>query len=237
MIKVAAPDLKSLIIRTLKVNKITNLKIGDGNPFYVTIENNEFLFFLKNITPAYFKYNSDITRIQVPSSNHFQNISINLNVIIIGYDEFNDVIVIWESKKIKPRLNMKANISLYSRQSIQDSVTYTEIKTGYLSNNDKIILAKRKNILLLLNSIIEENKTESQKNNFQITEITSDENSEIEFEISNLGEEFMNLVIKDEKLNAVQLLMSQLEKNNSKLTLSDCTKYLKKHYFRTIKSD
>lgn len=237
MIKVPAPDLKSLIVNTLKIHNISTLKIGDGNPFYVTIENDEFLFFLKNITPAYFKHNTDITRVQVPNSKHFQNITNNINVIIIGYDESNDAIVIWDPKKIKPRLNMKANISLYSRQSLQDSVTYTEIKTGHLSNNDKIIFSKRKNIMMILNSIIEEYDKKSQKNNFPIFEIASEKNTEIELEISNLGEAFMNLVIKEEKLNAVQLLMRQLEQNKSKLTLRECTEYLKKHYFQTINSN
>ena len=238
MIKVAAPDLKSLIIKTIKCQNISNLKIGDGNPFYIAIEKDEFLFFLKNISPAYFKDNIDITRVQVPNSNHFQNISNNITFVIIGYDASNDAIVIWDPKKIKQRLNIKANISLYSRQSLQDSASYTEINIGYLSNNDKIIFSKRKNIMLILNSIIAEYETKPQVINVPNSEISFEKNTkEIEFEISNLGKEFMNLVFKEDKLNAVQLLMSQLNKNNSKITLSECSNYLKKHYFKQNNSN
>jgi hypothetical protein len=230
MIKIAASDLKDLIIKTLRSQ--SDIVIDDGNPFNIKIDNDEYLFFIKNISPAYFKHNSDITRVHIPSSKHFLNIKDDVPLIVIGYDETNDVIVVWDPRKIRTRLNNKSNVSLYSRLSLQNDVNYNDISAGYLSNNDKILLSKRKNILLLLKTI---------KSSFEIRSVQidfnkhiSNKNIEIEKGIKILGAKFTDLIKTNEKLAAIQLLIRELEKNNSSISLKVCSDYLKIHYFSNL---
>lgn len=227
MLKIAANDLKELIVKTLKSQSRIENEVG--NPFYIKIEGKEYLFFIKNISPAYFKHNLDITRIQIPSSKHFQNLKEMVPIIVIGYDDSNDVIIVWDPLKIKPRLNNKSNVSLYSRQSYQDNVNYTDIHTRYLSNNDKILLSKRKNILTLINSIPFEFKLKTvNKDN---TSLRAEKNLEIENVITKLGNAFVVLIRNGEKLATTELLFGELEKNKINCTLKECYNYLSYFYF------
>jgi hypothetical protein len=227
MIRIAANDLKDLIIKTLRSQ--SSVVFEEGNPFYIKIDSVEYLFFIKNISPAYFKQNPDITRVQIPSSKHFLNLNDNIPLIVIGYDETNDVIVVWDPRKIRARLNIKSNVSVYSRLTLQKDVNYLDVSTGYLSNNDKILLSKRKNILMLLSTLrtVFEIKTDQIDFNKHIKY----NNSEIEKAISSLGSKFIELINSNEKLAATQLLIRELEKKDVSFTLKECSDYLKSNYF------
>lgn len=228
MIRIAASDLKGLIIKSLKLH--THIEYDDGNPFFIKIEEEKYFFFIKNISPAYFKHNTDITRVQVPSSKHFLNLNDNVPIIVLGYDELTDTIVVWDPRKIKTRLNVKANVSLYSRQSLQNSVNYNDVNTGYLSNNDKILLSKRKNILTLIKSMRTVFEITTVQNKFD--QNSKNKNLEIENAISSLGESFSYLIESNQNLNAIQLLITELELRNVNFSLKECADYLKLYYFK-----
>ncbi|MCL9968288.1 MAG: hypothetical protein NBV56_03070 [Aquirufa antheringensis] len=227
MIRIAANDLKDLIIKTLRSQ--SSVVFEEGNPFYLKIDSEEYLFFIKNISPAYFKQNPDITRVQIPSSKHFLNLNDNIPLIVIGYDEANDVIVVWDPRKIRARLNIKSNVSVYSRLTLQKDVNYLDVSTGYLSNNDKILLSKRKNILMLLSTLrtVFEIKTDQ----IDFKKHIKYNNSDIEKAISSLGSKFIELINSNEKLAATQLLIRELEKKDASFTLKECSDYLKSNYF------
>lgn len=142
MSKLLAKELKLKFVEVL--NRIDGFSYDEGNPFLITISNNIFFVFLKNISPAYFKNLPDITRVQLPYSEHFKKvIADNVPFTILGYDTESDVFVGWNPERIKQRLNAKGNISLYSRKSLQGNIPAGEFSFGTLSNGEKIVLFRR----------------------------------------------------------------------------------------------
>jgi hypothetical protein len=63
--------------------------------------------------------------------------------IILGYDKDNEIFVNWNPLEIKRRLNTKANVSLYSKLSVQNQVVDDFIYETYNVNNDKMLLFKK----------------------------------------------------------------------------------------------
>ena len=146
---------KELKIKFLEIlNQVEDFSYEDGNPFLIKIENTRYFVFLKNISSAYFKNSPDVTRVQLPSSNQFSKVvKSKIPFVILGYDIDNDTVVCWNPNKIKDRLNTKPNVSLYSRESLQSKIKVNELKSGYLSNGEKIILFKRKNLPLFFEKL------------------------------------------------------------------------------------
>ena len=145
--------MKAILAKELKIKFIEALtdvngfSYENGNPFLIKIGSNRFFVFLKNISPAYFKNSPDVTRVQLPYSEHFTKIfKANIPFVILGYDADNDTVVSWNPKKLKERLNAKNNVSLYSRKSLQEKVKVGEFKAGFLSNGEKIILFNRETL-------------------------------------------------------------------------------------------
>ena len=113
---------------------------GTGNPFNLTVANQEFHVFIKNISPAYFSNRPDVSRVQLPFSAKFEKISkSSLPFVVIGYDTSKDSYVAWNPIHTKARLNSKNNVSLYSRISFQSSIDSGEFKKFRLKNEELII--------------------------------------------------------------------------------------------------
>lgn len=143
MRKLLAKELKIKFIEAM--SEVEHFSYEDGNPFLISIEEKEFIVFLKNLSSAYFKRSKDITRIQLPFSNHFKNLSkkIGATFLALGYDIDNNIFVCWNPTNVIGRLNAKNNVSLYSRKSLQMTVSDDTLKVSYLSNGEKIVLFKR----------------------------------------------------------------------------------------------
>lgn len=147
MRNIQSKELKIKFIESL--NEVDSFSYEDGNPFMIRIGANRYFIFLKNISPAYFKNSPDVTRVQLPFSEHFAKaFRANIPFCILGYDVDNDTVVSWNPKKLKERLNAKQNVSLYSRNSLQEKVEDGEFKAGYLSNGEKIIVFNRESLPL-----------------------------------------------------------------------------------------
>jgi hypothetical protein len=152
MRNILAKELKIKFVETL--SGIDGFSYEDGNPFLIKIYDKPFFIFLKNLSPAYFKNSPDVTRVQLPFSDHFDKIfKANIPFVILGYDVDNDTVVCWNPSKIKERLNAKSNVSLYSRNSLQSDIKKDEIKTGFLSNGEKIILFRREDLQLFFEKL------------------------------------------------------------------------------------
>lgn len=146
MRKLIAKDLKIKFIETL--NELDQFSYEEGNPFLIKIGTKQYFVFLKNLSPAYFVNSPDVTRVQLPYSDHFSKIfKAEIPFIILGYDVDTDTVVSWNPQKVKERLNAKSNVSLYSRSSLQDEVKDDEFRFGYLSNGEKFVLFKRENLI------------------------------------------------------------------------------------------
>lgn len=154
MKKLIAKDLKIKFIETL--NELDGFTYEEGNPFLIKLGLAKYFIFLKNLSPAYFKNSPDVTRVQLPYSEHFLKISkTDIPFIILGYDVDTDIVVSWNPKKVKERVNAKSNVSLYSRYSLQKQVRDDEFRFGYLSNGEKIILFKRQNLIYFFETVSE----------------------------------------------------------------------------------
>jgi len=152
MRKLIAKDLKIKFIETL--NELDEFSYEEGNPFLIKLGLQQYFIFLKNLSLAYFKNSPDVTRVQLPYSDHFSKIfKADIPFIIFGYDVDTDTVVTWNPNKIKERLNAKSNVSLYSRSSLQEQVKENEFKFGYLSNGEKIVLFKKENLLLFFDKL------------------------------------------------------------------------------------
>lgn len=161
MEKLPKKDLKELFESEVKKS---NGVCSEANPFKLIIGGIEYFIFIKNISPAYFVNSPDITRVQLPTSNRFNEIVYSDNIfLILGFDLKNDVFVSWDPIKVKERLNKNRNISLYSRLHIQSNVSSSEVKEGFLSNGDKIILFKREKLNYFLVNLENFYKVEPKK--------------------------------------------------------------------------
>jgi hypothetical protein len=152
MRNILAKELKIKFVETF--SGIDGFSYEEGNPFLIKIYDKPFFIFLKNLSPAYFKNSPDITRVQLPFSEHFDKIfKANIPFVILGYDVDNDTMVCWNPSKIKERLNAKNNVSLYSRNSLQSNIKTNEFKTGVLSNGEKIILFRKEDLYLFFEKL------------------------------------------------------------------------------------
>lgn len=152
MRNILAKDLKIKFVEALK--RVEGFTCAEGNPFLIKFDEKDFFIFLKNLSPAYFKGSPDITRVQLPFSDHFDKIfKTNIPFVVLGYDFDNDTMVCWNPFKIKERLNAKNNVSLYSRNSLQCNVGKEQFKSGILSTGEKFVVFRRENLELFFKKL------------------------------------------------------------------------------------
>lgn len=225
MRKLFAKDLKIKFIETL--NELDEFSYEEGNPFLIKIGTEKYFVFLKNLSPAYFKNSPDVTRIQLPYSDHFSKIfKADIPFIILGYDVDTDTVVAWNPIKVKERLNAKSNVSLYSRSSLQENVKDGEFRFGYLSNGERIIVFKRENLTNFFDvvfDLFEENaepKTIEPKQTTTLTEITDKELLQI----------IKPLLKKNKVLQAVEETSKYYETKHNDMTFRDWHKLVSELY-------
>jgi hypothetical protein len=213
MRNILAKELKIKFVETL--SGIDGFSYEEGNPFLIEIYEQPFFIFLKNLSPAYFKNSPDVTRVQLPFSDHFDKIfKANIPFIILGYDVDNDTVVCWNPSKIKERLNAKSNVSLYSRNSLQSNIKTNEFKTGFLSNGEKIILFKREDLQLFfekLHNLFDDNQIVIENDEGFVSEPVEIYFPEKLYEITDI--------------QVLNLINPLLEKNRVLEAVEICTKY------------
>lgn len=225
MRKLFAKDLKIKFIETL--NELDEFSYEEGNPFLIKIGTEKYFVFLKNLSPAYFKNSPDVTRVQLPYSDHFSKIfKADIPFIILGYDVDTDTVVAWNPIKVKERLNAKSNVSLYSRSSLQENVKDGEFRFGYLSNGERIIVFKRENLTNFFDVVFElfeenaEPKTTEPKQTTTLTEITDKELLQI----------IKPLLKKNKVLQAVEETSKYYENKHNDMTFRNWHKLISELY-------
>jgi hypothetical protein len=225
MRKLFAKDLKIKFIETL--NELDEFSYEEGNPFLIKIGTDKYFVFLKNLSPAYFKNSPDVTRVQLPYSEHFSKIfKADIPFIILGYDVDTDTVVAWNPTKVKERLNAKSNVSLYSRSSLQQNVKDDEFRFGYLSNGERIIVFKRENLTNFFDVVFDlfkENavpKITEPKQPATLTEITDKELLQI----------IKPLLKKNKVLQAVEETSKYYENKHKNMTFRDWHKLVSELY-------
>lgn len=237
MRNILAKELKIKFVETL--NGIDGFTYEDGNPFIIKIYDSSFFVFLKNLSPAYFKKSPDVTRVQLPFSDHFDKIfKANIPFIILGYDVDNDTVVCWNPSKIKERLNAKSNVSLYSRNSLQSDIKTNEFKTGFLSNGEKIVLFRRENLDLFfekLPDLFDENQIKTNDKENVVSEPAEIYFPEKLYEIAD--SELLNLINplleKNRVLEAVEICTKHYQDKFTKMSFKDWFALINNLYKKT----
>lgn len=234
MRNILAKELKIKFVETL--SGIDGFSYEEGNPFIIKIYERPFFVFLKNLSPAYFKKSPDVTRVQLPFSDHFEKIfNAKIPFIILGYDVDNDTVVCWNPSKIKDRLNAKSNVSLYSRNSLQSDIKTNEFKLGFLSNGEKIILFKRENLDLFFEKLpflFDDNQIEIKKNENVVSEPTEIYFPEKLYEITDT--QVLNLINpllkKNRVLEAVEICTKHYNDKYKSMTFKEWFTLINKLY-------
>lgn len=233
-VKISATELKKKFIDTFKNERIYSYE--QGNPFLIKNKGKEFYVFLKNISPAYYPKYPDITRIQLPFSEHFKKISnSSISFIILGYNSEYATFTGWDPSKIKSRLNNKSNVSLFSRDSFQEKLDFNDFKKHHISNGDKVILFSIESTPNYFNSVdclfgIDENKIEGiTKKQLTINLFdTKDKLEEIDDKI--ILKKIKLLIKKDEILEAVNTCALYYQDDYPKMELKDWFELVEKYH-------
>ncbi len=242
MRNILAKELKIKFVETL--SRIDGFNYKDGNPFLIKILDKQFFVFLKNLSPAYFKNSPDVTRVQLPFSYHFDKIfKANIPFVILGYDVDNDTVVSWNPSKIKERLNAKNNVSLYSRNTLQSNINKNEIKTGFLSNGEKIILFRREDLELFFQKLpllYEDNQLKHNEYEDIVSEPIEFLFPEKLYEITDI--QLLNLLTplleKNRVLEAVEICIKYYQDKFTKMSFKDWFNLIESHYKKLyIKKD
>ena len=217
MSRLAKKQLKELF-ETL-VSQV-GAKCGKSNPFLFQKGSFRCYIFIKNISPAYYANYPDNSRIQLPTSDRFKEIiNSDLDFLILGYDEENEVFASWNPLLIKGRLNEKRNVSVYSRFSWQHEVPIGVFINHHLGNQEKVILFKKELLNEFLDRYIE--LFDLTENNFQDNHVI--EKGEIAFDFK-LVRSIIDPLLKEHKfLQAVSVLEHELknEPKYGKLSFRD----------------
>ncbi len=238
MRNILAKELKIKFVETL--SGIDGFIYENGNPFLIKIFDKPFFIFLKNLSPAYFKNSPDVTRVQLPYSEHFDKIfKANIPFIILGYDVDNDTVVCWNPSKIKERLNARSNVSLYSRNSLQSDILTNEFKIGFLSNGEKIILFRRESLGLFFEKIpilFEDNQVKIIENEDFVSEPNKIMVPVKLYEITDV--QLLNLLNplleKNRVLEAVEICIKYYQDKFTKMSFKDWFNLIESHYKKII---
>jgi hypothetical protein len=135
-------EIKEIFVSSMK--RSYDFKCGpEPNAFMIKLGNEKFLVYLNNCSGSFQKTSPDVTRMQLKPSTRFSEATKKgIVVIVLGYDQQNDVFVTWNPEEIQGRLNEKRNTSLYSRKSVQQAVRGKEFKEGRLTNGAMFIVFK-----------------------------------------------------------------------------------------------
>ena len=112
--------------------------ISGEQPFVIRYKGQRYHIYMIKLTSAYFKSRPDTTRAQLNRRVCFDEIKKSSDpFIFLGYDSDNDVLVCWNNKIAKARLNEKSTVSFYSRKIYQDQIVLGEPKHFELKNGDQ----------------------------------------------------------------------------------------------------
>jgi hypothetical protein len=224
-VKISATELKKKFIYTFKNERIFSYE--HGNPFLIKYKGKEFHVFLKNISSAYYEKYPDNARVQLPYSNHFKKIfKSKLDFIILGYDSEFETFSAWDPSLIKKRLNIKGNVSLFTRFSFQEKCKMNEFSTNHISDGTKIILFSVNSTPLYFKSFkslfarIEDRVKEITKNQLTFNLFNSKEKLEVIDDKTLLRK--LKLLIKNDKvLEAVNICAIHYQEDYPKMELKD----------------
>jgi hypothetical protein len=203
------------------LNELYNFDIQyfGKNPYHLSISNSHYYIFIRNLTKAYSNRSTDVCRIQLPKNAKFDYIkNSNISLIVLGYCYDYNTFATWPSKYIKPRLNEKGNVSLYSRYSAQTPPAKGKKKRLKLNNGEVVTIFNLEDIGLLFNEPISSKKYYPIINEGLFAPLNVKEKMQKKLYLSSIkGKELISLLephLSDtSELKAIQVCISYFEQN------------------------
>lgn len=153
MSKINPDTLKDLFLAAMTDNPNFEYISGE-QPFVIKYKDQRYYIYMIKLTSAYFKSRPDTTRAQLNRRACFDEIKKSpYPFIFLGYDGENDVLVCWNNKIAKARLNEKNTVSFYSRKIYQDQIILGEPRHFKLKNGDQPYFFKRKDLTIFMEKV------------------------------------------------------------------------------------
>ena len=153
MSKINPDTLRDLFLAVMTGNPDFEYVNGE-QPFVIKYKGQRYHIYMIKLTSTYFKSRPDTTRAQLNRRVCFDEIKKSSDpFIFLGYDSDNDVLVCWNNKIAKARLNEKSTVSFYSRKIYQDQIILGEPKHFKLKNGEQPYFFKRKDLPLFLDKV------------------------------------------------------------------------------------
>lgn len=186
--------------------KFYKIEWSGSNPYQLLLNDTLYYVFVRNLTRAYTNRSADVCRIQLHKSPRFEIIkSSDIPLIVLGYCDKYKTLANWPSKNIKPRLNGKGNVSLYSRFSKQKTVESRKIRIFMLDSGETINILNLEDINLLFPPFNEFTEKETSIESANLFEIESG----IDYEI--LSHLLSSVIHEPSEINAIKICIEYLE--------------------------
>lgn len=242
MSKINPDTLKDLFLAAMTDNPNFEYISGE-QPFVIKYTGQRYYIYMIKLTSAYFKSRPDTTRAQLNRRACFDEIKKSPDpFIFLGYDGENDVLVCWNNKIAKARLNEKNTVSFYSRKIYQDQIILGEPRHFKLKNGDQPYFFKRKDLPIFMENVdtlFVETVDISKSCEQTETKFYSDARSNIESHLhdTELLSLLRPMLIGPAKrtLEAVQTLMKYLqERYGVHISMRECMELLKTLHFDSL---
>ena len=198
--------------------------VNTGNPMKIIFDGIPYYVYMKCISWKGNPYPENDTRAQLPKRPEFDAIKASADrFVFLGYDPVCDVVACWNPTQVKARLNNKTYTSFYSKKDLQEEVKDGKFISAQLSNGDKFVLFKRKDIAAFL-SMIENHFPsikEMNESNFETPDLPQEDKVEV------IG---MLLAIEDD-IAIKDFIDERIPKNSKIQIVADCFNTFGNKYF------
>lgn len=192
-----------------KLMKFYKIEWSGSNPYQLLLNDIPYYIFIRNLTRAYTDRSPDVCRIQLHKSPRFEIVkNSNIPLIVLGYCDKYKTLANWPSKNIKPRLNGKGNVSLYSRFSEQKAVESGKIKIFKLDSGETINILNLDDINLLFPPFNEFVKSVTSIEPANICPI------ELEINYEKLSHLLSSAIHEPSEINAIRICIKYLEEKH-----------------------
>ena len=224
MSKINPDTLRDLFLAVMTGNPDFEYVNGE-QPFVIKYKGQRYHIYMIKLTSAYFKSRPDTTRAQLNRRVCFDEIKKSSDpFIFLGYDSDNDVLVCWNNKIAKARLNEKSTVSFK------------------LKNGDQPYFFKRKDLPLFLDKVntlfpdIAEIPKQSERREKELYS-TPNNNAENHLNDVELLALLKPMLVGPAKrtLEAVQTMMNYLrDRYGIHISMRECTTFLKTLHFDIV---
>ena len=134
-------DLKYLLLENLKKYTDNIIFIGGTNPYHFSINGSQYYILLRNISDSgNGRTNNDEARLQISYSNSLNEpLLSDIPILILGYYKEYNVFSSWDAVELRPRLNLRRSISVYSRFTILNKAMRDGLSIYVNDNGNKNI--------------------------------------------------------------------------------------------------